>query len=87
MAELFGEREVQLVLAMAGLAIVVALGVYLIGKVRRQMSDKSASANEHLTNFRELHFEGGLSDEEYRTIKAVLAEPVKRELKADGKPE
>jgi hypothetical protein len=33
-----------------------------------------------MTNFRELHAQGELSDEEYRTIKAVLAERFEQEL-------
>jgi hypothetical protein len=84
MSELLGDSAGQFVLALAGLASLLAVGFYLIGKVRHDVKAKSASPHEHLANFREIHFEGGLSDEEYRTIKAMLAEPLKQELKADA---
>ena len=85
MAELLATPTASVVLALAGLAVLVAIGVYLIGKVRRELTDQTDGANEHLSKFREMHFQGGLSDEEYRTIKAMLAEPLKQELKADAK--
>jgi hypothetical protein len=34
-----------------------------------------------MSKFRELHAEGGLSDEEFRTIKTKLASELKAELK------
>lgn len=85
MAEFLATPAASLVLGLAGLAVLVAIGVYLIGKVRGELSAHTDGANEHLSNFREMHFQGGLSDEEYRTIKAMLAEPLKQELKADAK--
>ena len=87
MAEFLDTPTASIVLGLAGLATLVAIGVYLIGKVRGELTAETDGANEHLSNFREMHFQGGLSDEEYRTIKAVLAEPLKEELKADAKKE
>jgi hypothetical protein len=87
MVEFFDTPTASVVLGLTGLAVLVAIGVYLIGKVRGELTAHTDGANEHLSNFREMHFEGGLSDEEYRTIKAMLAEPLKQELKADAKKE
>ncbi len=44
------------------------------------MTSGSPGASELMSNFRELHSQGGLSDEEYRTIKAMLAQQVENEL-------
>jgi uncharacterized membrane protein len=85
MGEILGDRVVQFVLALAGLAALVAVGVYLIGRIRKELTAQTNSANEHLSNFREMHSQGGLSDEEYRTIKAMLAEPLKQQMETDGK--
>jgi hypothetical protein len=85
MAEFLATPTASLALGFAGLAALVAIGIYLIGKVRGELTAHTDGANEHLSKFREMNFQGGLSDEEYRTIKAMLAEPLKQELKADAK--
>jgi uncharacterized membrane protein len=85
MAEFLATPTAYIVLVLSVLAALVAIGVYLIGKVRGELTAHTDGANEHLSNFREMHFQGGLSDEEYRTIKAMLAEPLQQELKADAK--
>jgi hypothetical protein len=38
-----------------------------------------------MSNFRDLYERGGLSDEEFRTIKAKLADELKAELKDNSK--
>ena len=73
-----------LVVWLAILAVLVAVGVYLIGKFR----DKGAvrnNASELMTNFQQLHDQGELSDAEYRTIKAMLSEQLHNEVSSDGK--
>ena len=50
-------------------------------RMRGRKGDDARDANEIMTNFREVYERGGLSDEEFRTIKAKLA----RELKGDEK--
>ncbi|HTU26894.1 MAG TPA: hypothetical protein VMF30_15915 [Pirellulales bacterium] len=82
MVEFLATPTASIVLSLAGLASLIAIGVYLIGKVRGELTAQTDGANEHLSNFRQMHFQGGLSDEEYRTIKAVLAEPLKQEVEA-----
>jgi hypothetical protein len=89
MTEFLATPTASIVLALAGLAVLVAIGLYLIGKVRGELNAETEGANEHLSKFRDLHYQGGLSEEEYRTIKSVLAEPLKQQLAVDPetKPE
>jgi beta-xylosidase len=72
----------SVVLLLALTAVLIAVGVYVIGKVRRDLTSDAAGANELLSNFKEMHSRGGLDDEEYRTIKAMLAKRLERELGA-----
>ena len=61
-------------------AIVVAIA----RKMRDRTGDDARDANEIMTNFREVYERGGLSDEEFRTIKAKLAKELKGEIKDDS---
>jgi len=80
MAEFLGSPLASVVLMLALLAAVVAVGVYVIGKVRTSMRRQEPGASEWLTKFQDLHSQGELSDEEFRTIKGMLAERLQREL-------
>jgi uncharacterized membrane protein len=80
MAEFSNSPLAQLIWLSAVLGALVVVGVYVIGKVRAGIAAKESPASEWLTKFEELHARGELSDEEYRTIKAVLAERLQREL-------
>lgn len=61
-------------------AVLVAVAAYVISSLRRTFRDRRPDASNLMTNFRELHSRGQLSDEEYRTIKASLAERLRRQL-------
>lgn len=63
------------------LAMGLAVAVYAIGKVRGMPAQSERPTSELLSKFRKLHSEGGLSDEEFRTIKANLADDFQAELK------
>ena len=71
----------QLIICAAILAILVAVGSYVVGKVRKGAVQKEPPASELLTKFREMHSRGQLSDEEFRTIKTTLTERLQDELK------
>jgi uncharacterized membrane protein len=73
------------VLGVAALAILVAIGIYLAGKIRAKAVQKEPSASELLTKFREMHSRGVLSDEEFRTIKTTLTERLQTELRDKDK--
>ncbi len=86
MAEFLGSPLASVVFLVALTAAFVAAAVYVIARVRAGINRKEPPASEWLTNFKELHAKGELSDEEYRTIKAVLTERLQRELNGTDKP-
>ncbi len=77
---------VMLVVVSALVAMLAAGGLYAIGRVRKEIDRKEPPASEWLTKFQELHAQGELSDEEYRTIKAMLTDRLQRELNSTDKP-
>ncbi len=70
----------QVVLWSAVALAVSALAVAAVRRWRGDANDGQPQANELLTKFRELHVRGGLSDDEYRTIKTKLATQLDAEL-------
>ena len=64
----------------AAIFALLALGVATVRRFRGGAAEDRPDPNELLTKFRELHSRGGLSDEEYRTIKTKLAADVESEL-------
>jgi uncharacterized membrane protein len=85
MAELLGGPLAEVVILLAVAAALVAVGFYVIARVRAGIHRKEPPASEWLTNFKELHAQGELSDEEYRTIKAMLAERFQQEINGTDK--
>ena len=75
----------DVVKAAAGLGIAVAVGFYLVGKFRGAYRQTDVVDTNLLSNFRELHSRGELSDEEYRTIKAQLATKIREQFAASDK--
>jgi uncharacterized membrane protein len=74
-----------IVLWVAILAVLVTIGWYIIGKIRPKSAQKERPANDWLAKCRELHSQGVLSDEEFRTIKTNLAKQLQDELNDNGK--
>jgi hypothetical protein len=70
----------QVALWCAVVLAVSALAVAVLRKWRGGANDAQPTANQLLTKFRELHGKGGLSDDEYRTIKTKLARQLDSEL-------
>ena len=73
-----------IVLWIAVLAVLMAIGYYVIEKIRPKPAQKEPQASQWLSKFRELHSQGELSDEEFRTIKTHLAAQLQDELKDNG---
>ncbi len=71
----------QVVGGLTAFAMLCAVAAYVLGKIRRQVRESDPGPSEFMTNFRELHSQGELSDEEYRTIKAMLASRLQKQLK------
>lgn len=84
MLRIWGNPIVEVLLWLGVAVLLTAVAVYFIVKLRQEALQPELSSDELLTNFHELHSQGELSDEEYRTIKAVLAERLQRELKDTG---
>ena len=70
----------QLVIWLAALAILVAIGGFVVGRLRGRSDDERQTANELLSNFRELHDQGDIDAAEFRNIKTVLGVKLQQEL-------
>lgn len=84
MFEFLNSVTAQIVLGLAGLGVVSAVGFYVIAKVRNEWIESTSDTSDLITNFRDLKESGQLSDTEYRTIKGMLAEKFSRELNDSG---
>jgi uncharacterized membrane protein len=80
MEQFWDSEPAWLVLWIALLAVFVTIAWYVVGKIRPKTVQKERKASQWLSKFRELHSGGGLSDEEFRTIKTTLATQLQDEL-------
>ncbi len=76
-----------LVLWLAVLAAMVAVAWYIVSKIRPGSEKKEPTASQWLSKYRDLHSQGGLSDEEFRTIKTTLATQLQEELRDSDQKE
>ncbi|MDZ4657619.1 MAG: hypothetical protein SH868_08575 [Bythopirellula sp.] len=76
----------QAALLFAAVFVLTAIGIAIVRRFRGGRADDMAESSEMMTKFRELHDEGGLSDEEFRTIKSKLARNLRAELKEISAP-
>lgn len=63
---------VQPMLWLGVVALFIAVAVLGLRRLREQIDKDQSDTGEMLSNFREMHLQGGLSDAEFRTIKTVL---------------
>jgi uncharacterized membrane protein len=84
MGDLFEGTAAEVIIWASICAIFVAVALYVIGKVRGLSAQQEPTAHEMLSNFRELHSKGELSDAEFREIKTKLAARLQDELKDNG---
>jgi hypothetical protein len=70
----------QAALLFAAVFVLTAIGIAIVRRFRDTGSDDSAESSEMMTRFRDLHEQGGLSDEEFRTIKGKLAAKLRADL-------
>ncbi len=73
--------EAQAVLSVAMLMVLLMVGYYMVRKFRDRTTEDEQTPNEMLTNFREMHQQGDISEKEFRDIKSVLGPQVQDELK------
>ena len=69
------------IILFATVVALIAVGAYAMSKWRDAIDDDTSSASELLTNFREMHSRGDLTDEEFRTIKTRLSYEIQEEIK------
>ncbi|NOZ40500.1 MAG: hypothetical protein GXP24_09775 [Planctomycetes bacterium] len=69
----------------AAIFVMTAIVFHVLRKYRDREADNMVETSEMMTNFRDLHAEGGLSDEEFRTIKTKLADELRTELTTEPK--
>jgi uncharacterized membrane protein len=62
------------------LVVVVVIGGYIVTRIRNTYAEGSQSSVDWLVKMRELHAEGAVSEDEYRTIKTNLAARLRGEL-------
>jgi uncharacterized membrane protein len=84
MHQWFSNPYVEVLVSCAILALMIVVAVYALGKFRGGAEEEQLGASELLSKFREMHAQGGLSDEEFRTIKTLLAGKFQRETKNSG---
>lgn len=75
----------SLIMWLAVLAALIAVGVYVLMKIRSKTLQNEPQSSELLSKFRDLHSEGELSDEEFRTIKTTLTAQLQKELNSGSK--
>ena len=84
MERLLNSDAEQLVIWFAVLATLLAVGVYVVRRVRAAPAQREPSASELLSKCRESHSRGELTDEEFRTIKTTLERRLQEELNGEG---
>ena len=80
MKEFLLSGPAQAVIWMAALVLIAAIAYYVVGSLRGRDDEDHLTANQLLTNFRELHHQGDIDDSEFRTIKTVLGAELQQEL-------
>jgi hypothetical protein len=81
MAEFLSSPLASVVFLLALTGALIAIGIFIVSKVRADMNGGEPDASEHLTDFRELFDRGELDEKEYKTIKATLTTRLQKELK------
>jgi uncharacterized membrane protein len=80
MPELFRHPLLEAALWIASILVLFALAILFLRKWRGSSAEDQHDPTELLTKFREIHVQGGLSEDEYRTIKTKLATKIDTKL-------
>ena len=81
MFDFLATPSAQVVLYVAALLVMLVVAFYVVQRLRDFDDEDTVSASDLMTNFQEMHEEGDISGMEYRTIKTVLNDQLKDELK------
>lgn len=80
MADFLRSTPAQIVIWVSVLTVLSVLGVYIALWFRNRQDGEPNSANELLTEFRDLREEGRLSPAEFGKIRSVLGEKLQDEV-------
>ena len=75
------EGLIRAALLFAAIFALTAVVLAMARRYRGRAAQDKLDPHQMMSNFRELYDRGGLSDEEFRTIKSKLATELKAELK------
>jgi len=81
MQEFLSTPLAKAVISVAILLVILAVGYYLVRRFRDRIDDDRQTTSDWLTNFREMHHEGDISEAEFRTIKTVLGQKLQEEIR------
>lgn len=81
---LWEDPIVNLMIWTAVLALLVACATVVLARLRAETVKKERTASELMSKCREMYSQGGLTDEEFRTIKTHLSARLQDELRQDG---
>ena len=65
--------DIRLGLGFLAIGVVTAIGFYLVRKLRDRVLKEEPLSTADLKDFEEIHSQGDISPEEFRTIKTALA--------------
>lgn len=80
MREFLTTPTAKAVFWLAVLMVMLVVSYYLVRRFRDRIDEDRQTTSDLLTNFREMHQEGDISETEFRTIKTVLGEKLHEEL-------
>ncbi len=81
MSEFLTTPAARVVLSLTAIAILVAIGYYIVRKFRDSMESEEPTANDWLAEFRRLHQAGKMSELEFRWVKKTLGEKLQQETR------
>lgn len=72
------------VISAATLAAILVVAYYIVRRFRDRIDDDPQLADIVLTNFREMHHQGDITDGEFRDIKTMMGAELQRQANHDG---
>lgn len=86
MEDFWSHPLVRAAMLFAAIAAISALGALIVSRFRDREDEDQPPANQLLSNFRQAHMQGELSDEEFRKIKTLLKDRLQQELSDNDEP-
>lgn len=84
MWEFLATPPAKAIISGAVLAALLVVGYYIVRSFRDRIDDNEQPLDKVLTNFREMHHEGEISDGEFRDIKTLMGAQLQSQIEDDG---